>query len=682
MATYSFINNPRRNQQIVRGDQPNKYVKKGGDSMDGSLTDLDTIQFDTTYTPTGTEPVGSTYWDDANHTISTVLENGAILQHGFELYTYGTDEGNNFPEGSAVSVKGATGNRVAFELTDISDDESAINYIGLLTTPVDSGNRIATREGAVRNIKTNYTGTGVWGTTWADGDQIWVSSTPGVLTNVKPTSGRIIRVGTVTNVHATQGIIELDRFIETDLSGYVPYTGATTDVDLDTYNLRAKAIQISDSYDFYFKVSPNNDLIINNNSSEPSGLAGYNIVMGYEAGISSGASSTIMIGESAGKNSSSGFNSVLIGYNAGESSNLGNFLAIGYNTGQFATGYDSVFIGSGTGYNAQNVAGSLFVGNNIGTNVGLSQSNIFIGNNTGQNTSASYCIFFGDETGSDATNANQCLFIGSSAGRYSTDPISCIAIGDSAGQYIHYAQSCTMVGTSAGSGATNASACNMFGSNAGQNAVDASASNFFGISAGQDATYVSNSNFFGSGSGAYASYASYSNFFGYDAGSSASNASSSNFFGNSAGSLATNASSSNFFGEYAGRQATNATNSIFIGSSAGDFDTVDNTSGGWSIAIGPYAGTGGYSNSIALGSGVINSATQQVNIGNVLFLDGIYNSSTQSATPLTDGVLSVGGIIQLPDYSTFTGTPVEGMVGYDFTNHYPVYYDGSNWVQI
>jgi hypothetical protein len=181
---------------------PNQTTPKG-------LTNpVDHLDFNTDYTPTGTEPVGSTFWE--GHGLVTIYENGARLNHGFELYTFGTDESNDFPEGSAVSVKGASGNRKAFELTDISDNESSINYIGLLTTPVDSGNRIATREGAVNNINT----TGIpQGETWAEGDQIWVSNTPGGLTNIEPTSGRIIRVGTVTNVHATQGIIELDRFV-------------------------------------------------------------------------------------------------------------------------------------------------------------------------------------------------------------------------------------------------------------------------------------------------------------------------------------------------------------------------------------------------------------------------------------------------------------------------------------
>jgi len=64
---------------------------------------------------------------------------------------------------------------------------------------------------------------------------------------------------------------------------------------------------------------------------------------------------------------------------------------------------------------------------------------------------------------------------------------------------------------------------------------------------------------------------------------------------------------------------------------------------GTSIAIGRYSGTGGYSNSIALGCGVINSATTQANIGNVLFLDGIYNSDTQSSTPIPASKMTMKG---------------------------------------
>ena len=80
-------------------------------------------------------------------------------------------------------------------------------------------------------------------------------------------------------------------------------------------------------------------------------------------------------------------------------------------------------------------------------------------------------------------------------------------------------------------------------------------------------------------------------------------ASRSNFIGSYAGSYASNATYSNFLGYGAGAEATNATNSIFLGRNAGYQDTVDNTLGGSSILVGSYTNTGGFSNSILLGSG-------------------------------------------------------------------------------
>jgi lysophospholipase L1-like esterase len=131
---------------------------------------------------------------------------------------------------------------------------------------------------------------------------------------------------------------------------------------------------------------------------------------------------------------------------------------------------------------------------------------------------------------------------------------------------------------------------------------------FLGEYAGSGAINADNSNFLGDGAGYEAINAYYSNFLGQGAGNEGINAGNSNFLGNSAGSRATNSSFSNFFGSNAGYGATNAANSIFIGRSAGQNDTVDNTINGLSsILIGSYTNTGGYSNSILLGSGTSGS---------------------------------------------------------------------------
>jgi hypothetical protein len=165
------------------------------------------------------------------------------------------------------------------------------------------------------------------------------------------------------------------------------------------------------------------------------------------------------------------------------------------------------------------------------------------------------------------------------------------------------------LGVDAGNQATNASVSNFIGTEAGLNATRAFRSNFFGISAGSGASDAFRSNFFGEVAGADARNANNSNFFGSGAGNNATEANESNFIGSGAGQQATNANYSNFFGSSAGGQATNAANSIFIGRNAGYTDSVDNTANYnlSSILIGNYNNTGGFSNSILLGSGADGS---------------------------------------------------------------------------
>lgn len=183
------------------------------------------------------------------------------------------------------------------------------------------------------------------------------------------------------------------------------------------------------------------------------------------------------------------------------------------------------------------------------------------------------------------------------------------------------------------------------GSAAGSGATAAISSQFWGTHAGFSATNAFASSFIGDHAGAAATNASYSFFCGYLAGENATNANDSFFLGHDAGHGSTNALQSVFIGTSAGYSAPSAANSIFIGYFAGSSDTVDNTSAGTSIAIGNHSGTGGFSSSIAIGRGVINSATTQANIGNILYLEGIYDSNTQSSVPITTGKVRFGSSI-------------------------------------
>ncbi len=148
---------------------------------------------------------------------------------------------------------------------------------------------------------------------------------------------------------------------------------------------------------------------------------------------------------------------------------------------------------------------------------------------------------------------------------------------------------------------------NFIGLGAGRNVAESIGSNFFGVYTGYNTLLTSNSNFFGSYAGYQALIAENSNFFGYFAGRNAIYASNSNFFGNNAGF-----------------NAQHAANSIFIGQNAGNGDTVDNTSNGLSsILLGSFTNTGGFSNSILLGSGISGAPISNTKINQFMLVPSI-----------------------------------------------------------
>lgn len=237
----------------------------------------------------------------------------------------------------------------------------------------------------------------------------------------------------------------------------------------------------------------------------------------------------------------------------------------------------------------------------------------FLGDSTGDNaTSADDSNFFGHNTGKNATGANDSNFFGHNAGFGASGAPFSNFFGMNAGINATGAFQSNFYGTNAGNGAASAPNSNFFGTNAGVLAINAADSNFFGQSAGQNATNAFQSSFVGPNAGFNATNANDSIFWGSNAGSGATDANNSNFIGAGAGQNAINAILSNFIGKNAGNGATNAANSIFIGDTVGFGDTVDNTvDGNWSILIGNSAGTGGFSNSIALGKLAINTKTDQ-----------------------------------------------------------------------
>ncbi len=232
------------------------------------------------------------------------------------------------------------------------------------------------------------------------------------------------------------------------------------------------------------------------------------------------------------------------------------------------------------------------------------------------------------------------------------------AIGDSAGVGA-FAYRTNFLGYKAGLGAENIIDSNVIGVDAGLSATSSDSSNFMGYRAGYGAGFSSDVNYIGRfagfnatatndingigrNAGGGASGASYSNFIGWNAGAGALNASSVNFIGASAGSNAMNIDESFFLGSFTGSGAVGADNAIFIGNYAGNGDVLNNGLSSTSILIGEYSSTGGFSDSIAIGARVVNSAVKQLNIGNVLFGTGIYASSLNSSLPVAGGRIGIG----------------------------------------
>jgi len=344
------------------------------------------------------------------------------------------------------------------------------------------------------------------------------------------------------------------------------------------------------------------------------------------------------------------------GYQPGDSSFLGYFAGynavnaygsnfFGSNAGQDGTdAYYSNFLGVEAGYGSYNAHDSNFLGYEAGYYaVGAYNSNLF-GNMAGYNATDAYnSNFLGNLAGNNAANAHNSNFLGLSAGDSATNAYNSNFLGLNAGQLAIDAYNSNFFGTNSGVGASNAHNSNFFGTNSGIGASNANYSNFLGHHAGDSATNSTNSNFLGNYAGRNATDAGFSNFLGSNAGDGALYANNSNFLGSAAGYGAENASFSNFLGYFAGYGALNASDSLFLGSYAGYNDSVNNIgTSGTSIAIGRYSGTGGYSNSIAIGHGVVNSTSSEINLGNVLYLSGIYGSDTQSSAAVSNGRVGIG----------------------------------------
>lgn len=172
---------------------------------------MEGIQFDTTPSTTNSAE-GLLRWNSTDGTLDLGMSGGDITQQiGQELFVKVRNESGyeTISNGQVVYISGRTG-----VYPDVrkarSDDESTSCVLGIATQDIESpAFGYITTFGYVRGIKTNYTGDGIWGTTWVTGDLLYVSKTDaGVLTNVEPNAPHHSDiVGFVGIISSNQGTI-------------------------------------------------------------------------------------------------------------------------------------------------------------------------------------------------------------------------------------------------------------------------------------------------------------------------------------------------------------------------------------------------------------------------------------------------------------------------------------------
>jgi len=217
------------------------YVNVSGDTMTGNLqvpslnvtgaiTSVDSVQFDTTVTPT--PAVGKLAWDDQDGTLVLGMKGGNVMQQiGQETFVYALNRtGTTLLDGQVVYIDGAQGNRLTVALADASSGTTAHTTIGVLTEDIlDNQQGFVTVLGLVRDIDTSA---------FVEGSRVWLSTTPGALMAAAPVGPNSkVSVGYVVRSHATVGSL----FVKVEVSHALEELDnvaitSITDKDILTYD--------------------------------------------------------------------------------------------------------------------------------------------------------------------------------------------------------------------------------------------------------------------------------------------------------------------------------------------------------------------------------------------------------------------------------------------------------------
>ena len=170
-------------------------------AISSDITTVDNIQFDTGVL-TKLTTVGSMSWNDIDGCLDVVMKGGNVtLQVGQEqLQRMVNKAGIDVSDMQVVYLLGSTGSRVTFDLASSSSEALSKNTFGVATEHIIKNEEgFVTTDGLVRGLNTSA---------WAEGDILFLGSTPGSLTNVEPVyPNHRVQIGIVVRSHPNQGSI-------------------------------------------------------------------------------------------------------------------------------------------------------------------------------------------------------------------------------------------------------------------------------------------------------------------------------------------------------------------------------------------------------------------------------------------------------------------------------------------
>ena len=173
----------------------------GSLQISGSINDIYYVDFDQKDSPTA---VARLAWDSGEGTLTVGLSGGNLDMPigvvSFET-AYNADS-SSLSKGDVVRVSGAQGNRVAVKKAHNYGDDASATTLALVAETIGVGaeGKVVTK-GPLKGVDT---------TAFGEGDMLYLSSTPGVITNIKPQApNHDVRIGVAQRISSTVGIINV-----------------------------------------------------------------------------------------------------------------------------------------------------------------------------------------------------------------------------------------------------------------------------------------------------------------------------------------------------------------------------------------------------------------------------------------------------------------------------------------